>query len=190
MSENKSTALRSWGLGELKITEWEKNAKYLQYSINKTEYEKPKNQCEKGIYRSIFTISTNRKEELVIIYNLLKRRGKTETFFGAYSLKPQMENNNNHHSVKYLLTRTYEDYKTNETKEQRGTMNIFEILLLEELLKTVIDEAIIARYRRQNNGYGYDNYSDNHNMPEDNSDNRENDGGNFIDGALDDDIPF
>jgi hypothetical protein len=52
-TNNKSTPLTTWSSGELKITEWEKynknNIKYLQYSISKTVYEKPKNKGEKGI---------------------------------------------------------------------------------------------------------------------------------------------
>jgi hypothetical protein len=94
MSENRIT--QTWGIGNLRIAEWENftnhDTKYLSYSINKTEYERPKIIGEKGTYKNIFSLSILRKEELIIILNLIKRRINKQPMNG-YSLAIKTNDN-------------------------------------------------------------------------------------------------
>jgi hypothetical protein len=189
MSEN-NNLLQSWGIGDLRIVEWEnynaqRNTAYLSYSLTKTEYEKPKNQGEKGKYKNIFSLSIMRREDFVIIYNLL--RGRLKSSMGGYSFMPKNAEAKNN---VFLLSKSYEDYKTHETKTQTAELNAYDILMLEELLRGVMDKILIARFlpmRQNNHEYGGSFYEKDHERERKD----ETDGSNnFIEKSLDDDIPF
>jgi hypothetical protein len=182
MSENR--LIQSWGLGGFKIIEWENysqsGAKYPSYSLTKTEYEKPAVQGGKGTYKNIFGISLFRKEDLIIIKNLLKRRSKEGTSFGEYYLYPKSTEPKNN---TFHLSKVFED-KTGEKKTQGGEINIYEMLLLEELIDYVIKNALVSNFKPKSRDGS--NYEDNGMYF---AEEPKQDDAKFIE-TLNDDIPF
>jgi hypothetical protein len=183
MSENK--LVQSWGLGDFRIVEWENysqnGAKYSSYSLTKTEYEKPKNHGEKGTYKTAFGISLFRKEDLIIIKNLLKRRSKEGTSFGEYYLFPKSSEPKNN---TFRLSKVFED-KTGEKKNQSGELNIYEMFLLEELIDYAIKNVLVSNFKpKSKNTNSYEDngayFGGEQNKSSDNS---------FIE-TVNDDIPF
>jgi hypothetical protein len=187
---------------QLKISEWENYSqagiRYFQYSITKTEYEKSKNQGNKGTYKNVFSISLNRKEDIIDIKYLLKQKPKEELTFGSYSMQKDRMNTR---ETKYILTKSFEDRNTHEIKRQTANINPHEILILEELIEYFIHNVLITKTanKEEHNTNEYDNSSfsdsfDNSSSGQDggsndNADDNSDDGG-FNDKTIDDEIPF
>jgi hypothetical protein len=70
MSDNRGTFAGASAIDYMKLTRWEKysnnGVRYYQYSLTKTLYEKPATQGGKGTYKTVLSISLNRKEDLII----------------------------------------------------------------------------------------------------------------------------
>jgi hypothetical protein len=193
MSENKAKLCRSWSIGDLKIIEWEKynryNTKYNQYSLTKTEYEKPKNQGERGNYKTIFSISLDKKEDLIAINHLLTKIPQKELKVGSYSFSPKSQDPSDN---RYVLTKEYEINETHEIKHQIGIISAFEILVLRELVKYTMDDILVTLYintnkQDDNNSWNPSNERD---SAYDGIDTNDTDDRGFIDRVIDDEIPF
>jgi hypothetical protein len=209
MSDNniKAKATREWALEDLKIVEWEKynknNAKYFQYSITKTQYNKPETEGGKGTFNTVFSISLNSKKDLVAIEYLLNLKPKETIEFASYSFGK--ENIKDPNDLKYILTKEYTDYKTNENKTQTAVLVPFEILCLLRLVRKVMDEILVTitikNGNSNNNSYDNSAFADgsgedyygqsNGNTGNGNNQNSgNNQDNNKFNELIDDDIPF
>jgi hypothetical protein len=151
--ENKSIISRSWSLKDFKIIEWEKNSqygkKYQQYSLSKTEYVYSENNGGHPTVRTIFSISLNSKYDLVLMNFLLTER-KDGLTLDSYSLERDSDN-----IQKFFLTKKYQDYKTNEIKEQKAILSLVDILLINELIEETKKDILINKYNSKSNNDSY-----------------------------------
>jgi hypothetical protein len=190
MSENKKVPNQSWNIGDIRISEWanisSQGKEYSSYQITKTEYEKPQNMGERGTYKQIFSLPLNRKEDILIVKYLLKRR-TTEKKVDYASFYINFDPN----SKLYILGKTYVNYKTNETANVHASMSVFDIICLEELTDIFIKTELINYYNSQNRQSN--NNNNNYGTPSDNGSSSFNDAydnsGNVND-ILEDNIPF
>jgi hypothetical protein len=189
MSENKKVPNQSWSIGDIRISEWanvsSQGKNYSSYLITKTEYEKSQNMGERGTYKQIFSLPLNRKEDVILIKYLLKRR-TTEKKVDYASFYINFDSN----SKLYILGKTYTNVKTNETVNVFAKMSVFDIICLEELIDIFIKTELINYYNSQNR---QNNNSNSYGTPSDNGSSSfidVYDNGDNIDRILEDNIPF
>ena len=144
-----ATVSKSWQVGLIKISEWEKDGasgKYYQYSLNKTEYTKPSGADTKGTYTNLFSLGFGRKEDVIIVKFLLENRRKEGMKLGDYELQFDEK------SKYFTLIKHYTD-KDGVDQVMQAPMNTVDILSLLSLLDIFIQESLVRKYVRKGNFY-------------------------------------
>lgn len=186
MENTKSIPTRSWSIGNIAITEWERlgkdNKPFRQYSISKSEFIKEENKS-----RNLFSFTLDKKEHIKVIDYLSRRKCKDLIGFLNYSIRPHTLTEDNKIENGFILSKTYRDNNTNEEKSIECNFTLYDLMMLEELIKAFIDEALIRRYYKDNKK------SSNYGNPTDiNNSVGFHDDGFIIEEreTIDDDIPF